>query len=297
VSVKFPAILSALWSESLRLKFVRCGAFVWRFQALPLAHSFFDTFPPRVLQRSFCGFTLHLDVARANPQKLLYLQGERFIAERHVLRELLTPGMRAVDVGANIGYYALLFAEVLGPKGSIICFEPEPANLVELRRNILRNHLDNVEVIAKAVGNEDGTVSLSSGINGRIARDGKGDFISPVCRLDTILTDEVDFIKIDVEGYEGFVLEGAQRVLHQYRPTLFVELHPALIEPPYSAEGILSFLNSYYPRVDLFALSRQETVADKIVSRYLSYGVRLTRSSALLACGNKQAFWAVCCAH
>jgi FkbM family methyltransferase len=273
----------------------RCQAFVWRFQTLPLALSLFKRTPvPSVLQRSFCGFTLYLDVARANPQKLLYLQGERFIAERHVLRELLTPGMRAVDVGANIGYYALLLANVLGPQGSIICFEPEPANVAELNRNIAANGLDNVEVIAKAVGNADGIASFSSGINSGIARDGKGDFTCPVCRLDTVLTSHVDFIKIDVEGHECQVLEGAQRILRQHHPTLFVEVHPALIEPPYSTEGLLSFLGDYYPRVNLFATSPEVTLLEKIATRYLGYSLRPTYASALLASGDKRAFWAVC---
>jgi len=108
-------------------------------------------------------------------------------------------------------------------------------NLIELNRNVAANRLDNVEVIAKAVGDEDGIASLHSGLNSGIALDGEGDFTTPICCLDTALTSPVDFIKIDVEGYEGHVLHGAQRTLRRYHPTLFVEIHPALIAPLWDA--------------------------------------------------------------
>src|SRR5947207_15484253 len=82
---------------------------VWRLQTVPLAlWTFRKVNPPYLLERPFFGFRLLLDVARSNAQKLLFLEGERFVRERTLLSGLLKPGMCAVDVGANIGYYALM---------------------------------------------------------------------------------------------------------------------------------------------------------------------------------------------
>src|SRR5262249_15982394 len=146
-------------------------------------------------------------------------------AERFLLRRLLRPGLKVVDVGANIGYYALLTARFIGPEGSISCFEPEPDNVGELERNVERNRLGNVRVLPIAAGEADGEVSLHPGINGKVAVDGSGSLTVPMRRLDSVLSGPVNLIKIDVEGYEGHVLAGAERLLAAHRPLLFVEVH------------------------------------------------------------------------
>ena len=114
----------------------RFRAIVWRFRTLRLAHSLFDRLPgSTVLARPFCGFNLHIDVQRSNAQKLLYLEGERFVAERHILRGLLKPGMRVADVGANIGYYTLLFCSSRGAVWLHNCFRTraEQSGRIELQ--------------------------------------------------------------------------------------------------------------------------------------------------------------------
>jgi FkbM family methyltransferase len=277
-----------------RLRKARLQAFVWRFRELALANALFNGVPkPCILQRPFSGFTLHLDVSRSNAQKLLYLLGERFLDERHVLRAVLRRGMRVVDVGANIGYYTLFIAKALGPGGSIVCFEPEPSNLVELNRNISANQLENVEVVAKAVGREDGRASLASGINSGVVAGDLGDFAAPICRLDTAISSPVDFIKIDVEGYEGQVLDGARSLLRHHLPTLFVEIHPTMIAPPYSTESVLGLLGEHYPRVHLFVSNPQLSLTNKVATRYLGRGLRLTDASRQLTSGDQRPFWAV----
>src|SRR5262245_45099869 len=89
----------------------RVVAFFYRLQTLRLAEATFRKLDGgTVLKRRFFGKTLVLDVARASPQKLLWLQGDRFVRERDLLKRAIRPGMSVVDVGANIGYYALMFS-------------------------------------------------------------------------------------------------------------------------------------------------------------------------------------------
>jgi FkbM family methyltransferase len=284
----------------LRARLGRLRAFLSRFHTLPLAHRLFDRMPaPYVLKRPFCGFDLHVDVSRSNAQRLLFLEGERFIGELRLLRRLLRPGMKVVDVGANIGYYLLLVESLVGPGGTVACFEPEPDNVAELRRNVEANRLENVRVFPVAVGNANGTVALRSGINSGVTADGSGDLRVPICRLDDVLTSPVDFIKVDVEGYEGQVLKGAELILRRHRPALFIEIHPGFLAAPYSVDRILGLLGEIHPRIELFEISPQRGALAKLAARYLGRAVRPVsdRETLLAACRagrREEPFWAVC---
>lgn len=279
----------------------RLRAALWRFHTLGLAHRIFDGLEsPCILTRRFCGHTLFVDVARANPQRLLWLEGERFIGERRLLQRLLRPGQSVADVGANLGYYALLFAAAVGPAGRIACIEPEPDNLTELRRNLEGNRLRQAEIFPVAVGASSGTVSLRAGINGAVAEDGSGEIQVPLRTLDELLAGRrVDFIKIDVEGYEGQVLDGAVRLLETQRPTLFVEIHPGFLAPPHTVDSLLGRLGELYSRIELWEIAPQATFARKLWARYLGGTVRpVPGREALLAdsrAGRRhEPFWAVC---
>jgi FkbM family methyltransferase len=284
---------------SLRIRLSHWRALLWRFHTLPLADRVFGApASPCILKRPFCGFDLHLDVSRSNVQRLLFLEGERFIGERRLLRRLLRPGSRVADVGANIGYYLLLVESVIGPGGTIACFEPEPENLVELERNVQANRLGNARIFPVAVGDSHGTVSLRSGINSGVAVNGSGDLTVPIRRLDDVLAEPVDFLKVDVEGFEGFVLAGARRILQEHRPALFVEIHPGLLAVPHTVEGILGLLAELYPRIHLFEISPQRGLLEKLNARYLGRPVRPVPDREILLADcregrREEPFWAV----
>jgi FkbM family methyltransferase len=291
------AIASALLP---RARLARLRSWLWRFHGLERSRRVFaGAASPCVVRRRLFGYRLYADVSRSNVQRLLYLEGERFIAERHLVRGLLAPGMRVADVGANIGYYLLLIESAIGPTGHVTCFEPEPANVGELRRNVEANGLGNVAVAAAAAGAEDGTAALRSGINGAIVDSGGADHLVPLVRLDSALGSPVDFLKIDVEGYEGHVLAGSRRILAEQRPILFLELHPAAIAAPHSVDGILQVLAEHYPAPRLYEISPQEGAIGKIAARYLGRGVRRVPDppGLLAACRagrREQPFWALC---
>jgi FkbM family methyltransferase len=281
----------------LRLRLAQMRAFLWRFRSLALAHGLFDGIGgPRILRRRLFGFELAMDVARGNPQRLLILEGERFVAERQLVRRLLRPGMHAVDVGANIGYYMLLLAQAVGPGGTVSCFEPDPDNLVELERNVRLNGLASVRIHPAAVGAENTTVELRGGINGTVSAG--GELRVPLVRLDSAVTRPVDFLKVDVEGYEGHVLAGARQILTQDRPNLLLEVHPALLAPPHTVDAMLRELGGLYERMELHEIAPEENLRDKLRARYLGHGVRrVADPEALLAAcrvgQREEPFWAV----
>lgn len=153
-----------------------------------------------------------------------------------LFRKLVDEGMNVVDIGANIGYYTLLAAELVGEKGKVFAFEPEPSNYDLLLRNVEINGYKNVTVVRKAVSNETGESSLflsqkgfgqhslydSAGSGGTITVD--------AVSLDDFFEGEgypIDIIKIDIEGAEMAALLGMSRVLRKNENVkLFIELSP-----------------------------------------------------------------------
>ncbi len=275
----------------------RLWAVVWRFGTLRLADSVFARagFSPAVMCRPLYGFRLFVNVTRSSTQRLLYLEGERFIAEVNLVRSLIRPGMRVIDVGANIGYYVLLYQRVLQGTGQIICFEPERENLEELRQNVKNNGFGNVEIIDKAVGSRNGQVLFRGGINGIVVDQGSGDYTVQMTTLDSALREGADLIKIDVEGYECQVLEGGERTIRKYRPSMFVEIHPSLLGGATVGE-ILGFLKSYYGGIELYGKMVERGVKEKILARYCGRSSvhRIGDPDVVLRGGWRETFWAVC---
>jgi FkbM family methyltransferase len=285
----------APWSARLG----RLRAFFWRFHTLRLAERLFGSVQgPCVLERPFLGYTLSVDVSRSNTHRLLYLEGVRFLGERELIASLLRPGQRVADVGANIGYYLLLFESLVGPGGKVDCIEPEADNLAELERNLRRNGFANARILPVAAGSSDGVVTLRQGVNGTVVPDGSGPVQVPLRRLDSVLEEPIDLLKVDVEGYEGHVLRGAQRLLARRRPTLMIEIHPGFLSPPYTIDDILGMIREVQPAIELHEISPQQGLAGRIAARYGGRAVRRVPDPGQLLAdcrvGRRQEpFWAV----
>lgn len=156
--------------------------------------------------------------------------------ETAVVTRLLATGMRVVDVGANRGWYTLLAAHLVGPTGAVLAIEPDPVPLAMLRANVRANDATNVTIVDHAVGAEAGEfrfVTERESALSHLARDdddtGARDFRVEVKRLDDVVAaydlPSVDFVKVDVEGAELAVLEGASGLLGSpARPVLLVEV-------------------------------------------------------------------------
>lgn len=132
-----------------------------------------------------------------------------------------------VDVGSNWGYFPLLFASQENFRGKIFAFEPVPSTYRDLRSVIEQAGLeDRVESHEMAVGAEEGTVTMNlprhSGL-ASIDTGGTGAFKVSVGTLDSFQWEHVDVIKVDVEGFEQAVFEGAAETLKRCRPMVVFE--------------------------------------------------------------------------
>lgn len=137
-----------------------------------------------------------------------------------VLQNELRPGATALDLGANIGYFTCLMAKLVGQRGKIIAFEPDPKNISLLQRNILDNHLTNIMIVPKAVSDAPGEMSLfTSGAHSSFGFDavhsGAAQAV-PIVSLDDFFggaPPKIDLIKIDIIGSEAKALRGMEKLL------------------------------------------------------------------------------------
>lgn len=155
-------------------------------------------------------------------------------------------GDTVVDIGANIGYFTMLMAHAVGPSGRVLAFEPVNENADLLERSVAENHYhDRVVTYRMAVGKTTGqaalaTLSLEAG-----SQNSGGSFLLerstmplgherrsvPVSRLDDIpFGDRVKLIKIDVEGAEPLVFEGAMRLLREDAPWILSEINAVQLQ-------------------------------------------------------------------
>jgi FkbM family methyltransferase len=140
------------------------------------------------------------------------------------VKDLLTSRFRAddvfVDVGAIVGAYSLRAASH-GMK--VYSFEPNPENVKVLKRNAEINHLS-IDLLEYALGSAEGRAKMSpNGALSRISVDGAVEV--PIRTLDSFDLPRADLLKVDVEGYELEVLNGARKTLARCHPTVFVEMH------------------------------------------------------------------------
>jgi FkbM family methyltransferase len=135
-----------------------------------------------------------------------------------------------VDVGAYIGIYAIPLAKKVN---KVIAFEAHPTTADILEKSIKLNQLDNVEIVKKVVGSSKEKVNFGLSRVPMVSSVFANNNIESIIEmesadLDTLLVtqDTVDWLIIDVEGYEAKVLEGAQETLLKYSPKIIVELYP-----------------------------------------------------------------------
>jgi FkbM family methyltransferase len=171
--------------------------------------------------------------------------------EARLLRNLIRPGMRIVDVGANVGLYSLLMARRTGDQGSVVAFEPEPNLFAILVANCTRNGAHNVTALSQALGAANGpAVFQRSAFNSGDNRLGGHSSAHEPLEVKVVRFDDIqpetspDFIKIDVQGHELDVLRGMEGALarnHDVR-VLFEFCPSASRAAGSSAEELLGFL-------------------------------------------------------
>jgi FkbM family methyltransferase len=164
----------------------------------------------------------------------------------------IAQGMTVIDVGADIGYYTLLFAKRVGKEGRVIAFEPIPAAREKLEHNVRLNGYTNVTICDFALFSSNGQAILEgpfqlSRINPAKTTGEKKDIHIQTRVFDECVSklkvQRIDLVKIDVEGAEVDVLHGMRHSLRKYHPALLIEVHPnALGCFNHSPEDLVKFL-------------------------------------------------------
>jgi FkbM family methyltransferase len=148
-----------------------------------------------------------------------------------VLRKALEPGMTFVDAGANIGYFSVLAAQLVGPEGRVFSVEPDPGNLRILRANLWRRGCANTTVLPIAAWPEATHLNLQSnpedGAVTQVGGDEQTGGMVPAAPLDDLIPGPVHYLKVDTELTDHVVVKSAERLIRENSSMLVtVEFHP-----------------------------------------------------------------------
>ena len=169
-------------------------------------------------------------------ERSIYFSAYEFLLGTVLLKQI-RPGGVFIDVGANVGYHTLRALRHVGPNGRVLAFEPNPHVLQRLKHNLAINRADNVELFEIALSKECEEVTIycpTKGTHGLASLRNQGwengeEYRVQAQPLDAVLPNDIpriDLIKIDVEGAELLVLQGAERTIRHFKPAILIELVP-----------------------------------------------------------------------
>jgi len=187
----------------------------------------YKTIGPRIFYKTAIlpdGRKIRVDSTDLLGKRLLEQKPTSDAFELNLIEKNLKPGDVCIDVGANIGLYSLTMSKIVGKDGKVFSFEPSSKTFGILQQNIKINSIKNIVAnqmgVSDKVGSADFFVTLQSGLAG-LGNTGRGTVVQKetvkLVTLDKYFEgqniDKVNFLKIDVEGFEGQVLKGAERLL------------------------------------------------------------------------------------
>jgi FkbM family methyltransferase len=176
----------------------------------------------------------------SNPE---YCSGENELPVQEALRESLHSGDTFYDIGANVGFFTVIGAHLVGPDGVVMAFEPVPANADMARRNARLNRFKQIVVVERAVSDTAGggelQIAAYSGGSALTTVPPPPDATGAIQTVELVTIDDAVFqqgmrpphvVKVDVEGAEFQVLTGMRRTMAEVRPTIILELDDASVD-------------------------------------------------------------------
>lgn len=210
-------------------------------------------FGQRLIERKVNDYRLLLDARDPGIHRSLLRHGTRELEQRYLLERTLRPGMRVLDLGANIGYYTVMMSKLVGERGRVYAVEPHPENFDLLEQNIRLNRLANVEAEQVAIDVCDGkrTLLVSDHCNWHSFHDPAvraseawadvyerrmpGRIVVETRNLASFLADKppLDLLRMDLEGYEVEILDALAELPRAVTQNLRVlmEAHPEFYDP------------------------------------------------------------------
>ena len=282
----------------VRLFFARCYVFLIRIRDHAFVQWFYRNAPSDiVVQTRIFGVSVPVRAKRTMIHGLLSLHGERFLRESSIFRPLINPGDTVFDVGANIGYFSLYFRSLVGSTGKVYAIEPDPDNIEDLQAVVDATGQNGIELLPVAAGADCKSVSFEPGLNSTIDVDGS--YQVQQISLDSIRDRKPDFIKVDVEGYEGEVLKGMWKTIRELKPRLLMEIHPHVDMHGHKAAEMVAELSKEYAHVTYYRHDNGGNVFQRIYKRYRNTRaiVEIDDLDAFLkntSNANRQTFWLIC---
>jgi|LakMenEpi03Aug12_release.lakeMendotaPanAssembly.Ray.scaffolds.fasta_scaffold16917_6 FkbM family methyltransferase len=210
----------------------------------------------------------------------------------NVAKNVIKPGDICLDCGANLGYHAVTMAKMVGPAGKVLAFEPLRVIYQQLCGNVFINDLRNVFCFNVALGNENKMIQMDyvdvdrpQGINIGATKIGGGGDVVQMIKIDEVISSGVSFLKIDVQGSEIFLLEGAEKLIQNSRPIMFIEVEnqwlncfgqssETLLNKILSLDYILVRINNEYP-CDHVAIPREKKDLLDIIMKDVGYPIQI----------------------
>lgn len=195
--------------------------------------------PETKIVRKLGDSDLIIDMSNLGVEKDLFLHNLRERESTKLLKETLEDGMNVLEIGANIGYYAIIEADHVGKDGSIIAVEPTPRNYDLLKKNVTLNQYENVSCIRKALGSEIGKSKMKISQAPNRNRISNSELDEEKVEVELTTADEVasnielDIVRMDVEGYELQIMKSMNEILENDQLKMFLEIHPEKMEEFY----------------------------------------------------------------
>ena len=186
--------------------------------------------PRRILRGLAAGYRICVSPC----DNLGYLLGTTEPHLQRAIRQYASAGDTVYDIGANVGYVSLSLAKRVGPQGHVFAFEPIPQTFALLAKNVALNQLNNITTMNVAASDRSGetTIRIPESLSMSSMVWHRNDPSAIELQIKTVVIDELvktghlpapQFVKIDVEGAEGLVLQGMRDTIASRKPVLFLE--------------------------------------------------------------------------
>lgn len=184
------------------------------------------------------GVKIALDTADNSVSEPMIRNREYEPEVTRVLRNVIRPGMTVLDIGANVGFFTALSADLVGSSGRVIAVEPNSENCRLILRTAEINQFDNVELLPIALAESNGWSHFVNhlGSNGSLAGASESELVGgwgqivPVMRGDDLIKGSIDVVKMDVEGAEARVVRGMAGLIEEHRPVVVTEASEEMLK-------------------------------------------------------------------
>jgi FkbM family methyltransferase len=158
-----------------------------------------------------------------------------------------------LDVGANIGAYALIASKIVGETGKVLCFEPVTSTFNHLKENVELNGLSNIQIEQKALMESPQNIEIhigdisntgTSSIVNKVENESKSEMIEAIVFDDQFKDlDRIDFIKMDIEGAEYSALKGMKNSIQKHLPKILIEISDDILKnATYTSKELIEFI-------------------------------------------------------